>query len=168
MTVERSKEVQVNEAETEDSRPILYRVQAHGILVVALFDMGAGMSVMSSMFFSSIANKPKVFKCNRNVRSAGGDTLVLKGECYIKSKIGKRVLKDRVIIIKNLNRDYIIGVAIQHANKMLTSFSTLGRHFISLNGEMIAQSVSPITTQPIIKCKSRNYLKVHAVTIIAV
>ena len=89
-----------------------------------------------------------------------------KGECYIKSKIGKRVFKDRVIIIKNLNRDYIIGVAIQHANKMLTSFSTSGRHFISLNGEMIAQSVSLITTQPIIKCKGRTCLKMHAVTII--
>ena len=35
------KEVQINEDETEDSRPILYRLQANGILVVALFDMGA-------------------------------------------------------------------------------------------------------------------------------
>ena len=33
---------------------------------------------------------------------------------------------------------------------------------------MIVQSVSSITTQPIIKCKSRTCLKVHAVTIIAV
>ena len=51
---------------------------------------------------------------------------------------------------------------------MLTSFSTLGRHFISLNGEMIVQSVSSITTQPIIKCKSRTCLKACVVTIIAV
>ena len=51
---------------------------------------------------------------------------------------------------------------------MLTSFSMLGRHFISLNGEMIVQSMSSITTQPIIKCKSRTCLKVHAVSIIAV
>ena len=91
-----------------------------------------------------------------------------KGECYIELKIGIRVLKDRVIIIKNLNRDYIIGVAIQHANKRLTSFSMSGRHFISLNGEMIAQSVSSITTQPFIKWKSRTCLKAHAVSIIAV
>ena len=162
------KEVQVNEAETEDSRPILYRVQANGILVIALFDTGVGMSIMSSKFFNSIVNKPKVFKCNRKVRSAGGDTLVSKGECYIELKIGKRVLKDRVIIIKNLNRDYTIGVAIQCANKILTSFSMSGRHFISFNGEMIAQSVSLITTQPIIKWKSRTCLKAHAVTVIAV
>ena len=59
---------------------------------------------MSSMFFSSIVNKLKVFKCNRKERSVGGDTLVSKCECYIELKIGKRVLKDRVIIIKNLNR----------------------------------------------------------------
>ena len=98
------KEIQVNKAETEDSTPIMYRVQANGIPVISLFDMGAGMSVMSSKFFSSIVNKPKVFKYNRKVRSAGGDTLVSKGECYIKLKIGKRVLKDRVIIIKNLKR----------------------------------------------------------------
>ena len=88
------KEVQVNEAKTEDSRLILYRVQANGILVVALFDMGAGMSIMFSKFLSSIVNKPKVFKCNRKVRSARGDTLVSKGECYIELKMGKRVLKD--------------------------------------------------------------------------
>ena len=33
---------------------------------------------------------------------------------------------------------------------------------------MIAQSVSSITTQPILKCKSRTCLKVYAVTVIAV
>ena len=145
------REVQVTKAETEDSTPILYRVEANGILVAALFDTGAGMSVMSSKFFSSIFNKPKVFKCNRKVRSAGGDTLVPKVECYIKLRIGKRVLKDRVIIIKNLNRDYIIAVAIQHANKMLTSFSTLGRHFISLNGKMIVS----------VKCVIDNHTTYH-------
>ena len=96
------KEVQVNKAETEDSKPILYRVQANGIPDIALFDTGAIMSVMSSKLFSSIVNKPKVFKCNRKVRSAGGDTLVSKGECYIKLKIGKMVLKDRVIINKKI------------------------------------------------------------------
>ena len=78
------------------------------------------------------------------------------------------MLKDRATIIRNLNRDYIIGVAIQYANKMLNSFSTLCRHFISHNGEMIVHSVSLITTQPIIKCKSRTCLKVHGVTIISV
>ena len=78
------------------------------------------------------------------------------------------MLRDRAMIIKNLNRAYIIGVAIQHTNKMLTSFSMLGRHFISLNGEIIVQSVSLITTHPIIKCKSRTCLQANAVTIISV
>ena len=41
------KEIQVKEAKTEDSKPILYKVQAHSIPVVALFDTGAGMSIMS-------------------------------------------------------------------------------------------------------------------------
>ena len=113
-------------------------------------------------------NKPKVFTCNRQIRSVGGDPLVLMGECFVDLKIGNRVLRDRAIIIKNLSRDYIIGVAIQCANKMLTGFSTLGRHFISLNGKMIAQSVSLITTQPIIKCKSRTLLQAYAVSIISV
>ena len=143
-------------------------MQANGIPVVALFDTGAGMSIMSSKFFRSIVNKPKVFKYNKKVRSAGVDTLVPIGECYVELKIGKRVLKDRVIIIKYLNKDYIIVVAIQHANKMLTGFSMLGRHFISLNGEMIVQSVSLITTHPILKCKSRTCLKAYAVTFITV
>ena len=90
------------------------------------------------------------------------------GECFVDLKIGNRMLRDRAIRIKNLNRDYIIGVAIQHANKMLTSFSMSGRHVISLNGEKIVQSVSSITTQPIMKCKSRTCLQAYAVTIVSV
>ena len=53
-------------------------------------------------------------------------------------------------------------------NTMLAGFSTSGRHFISFSGEMIVQSVSSVTTQPIIKCKSRTCLQVYAVTIISV
>ena len=161
------KEIHTNEAETEDSKTIQYKVQANSIPVVTLFDTGAGMNIIFSKFFSSIVNKAKVFKCNRKIRNVGGDTLVPIGECYVDLKIGNMVLKDRVIIIKNLNRDYIIGVPIQHANKMLTGFSTLGRHFISLNGKMIVQSMSSIPTQPIIKCKSRICLKAYAVIIIS-
>ena len=145
------KEIRVNEAKTDDSTPILYKVTINSILVVALFDTGAGMSVMSLKFFRSIVNKPKVFRSNRQLRSAGGDTLVPMAKCYVDLKISNRMLRDRAIIMKNLNRYYIIGVAIQHANKMLTGFSTSGRYFISLNGEMIAQSVSSITTQTIIR-----------------
>ena len=51
---------------------------------------------------------------------------------------------------------------------MLTSFSTSGRHLILLNGKIIAQSVSSITTQPMIKYKSRTCLQAYAVTIISV
>ena len=51
---------------------------------------------------------------------------------------------------------------------MLTGFSMLGRPFISLNGEMIVQSMSLTMTQPILKCKSRTCLKVYAVIFIAV
>ena len=123
---------------------------------------------MSSRFFRSIVDKPKVFKCNRQITNVGGDPLVLMGECFVDLKIGNRMLRDRAIIIQNLNRDYIIGVAIQCANKMLTSFSTLGRHFILLNGKMIVQSVSSITIQPIIKCKSRTHLQAYPVTIISI
>ena len=98
----------------------------------------------------------------------GGDPLVPMGECFVDLKIGKRILRDRAIIIKNLSREYIIGVTIKHANKMLIGFSMSGRHFISLNGKMIAQSVSLITTQPIKKCKSRTHLQAYEVTIISV
>ena len=60
----------------------------------------------------------------------GGDSIVLMGECFVDLEIGKRILRDRAIIIKNLSTDYIIGVTIQCANKMLTRFSMSGRHFI--------------------------------------
>ena len=54
-----AKEIHIIEAKTEDSKPILYKARVNSIPVVALFDTGAGMSVMSSRFFRSIVNKPK-------------------------------------------------------------------------------------------------------------
>ena len=66
-----AKEIHVNEAKTEDSRPVIYKVKINSIPVMALFDTGAGMSIMSSKFFRSIVNKPKVFKCNRHLSANG-------------------------------------------------------------------------------------------------
>ena len=52
-------EINVNEAKTEDSKPILYKVKINSIPVIALFDTGTGMSIMSSRFSGQLSTNSK-------------------------------------------------------------------------------------------------------------
>ena len=51
--------------------------------------------------------------CTRLVSSAEADSLELVGRCYVQMKIGKKGFRDQVIVVKNLSRPVILGVAIQ-------------------------------------------------------
>ena len=59
-------------------------------------------------------------------------------------KIGKQTFRDRVVIVNNLNHNYIIGTVIKD-HHVATGFSITGRHFLSVNGQMVAQSISTPT-----------------------
>ena len=56
--------------------------------------------------------------------------------------MGKKTFRDRVIIIENLMRNFILGQVLHRTNSFGTGYSTAGRHYITLNGEMLAQSTS--------------------------
>ena len=47
---------------------------------------------------------------------------------------------------------------LHRANQFGTGYSTNGRHYISINGEMLAQSCSQIVTNPILKTKRKTKL----------
>ena len=56
-------------------------------------------------------------------------------------RIGQKFFRDKVIIVKNLSRPFILGVAIQGTNRIGMGYSIDGRHFIMIIGEVIAQVV---------------------------
>ena len=60
---------------------------------------------------------------------------------------------DRVIVIENLKRDYILGQVLHRHNRFGTGYSTNSMHYITLNREMIAKSCLQLPTNPILKTK---------------
>ena len=76
------------------------------------------------------------------------------------------MFSDRVVVINNLNCDYIIGTAIQRSYHIVTGFSITGRHFLSVNGPMAAQSIPSPTIGPIIKTKGKIKLNPHSITVV--
>ena len=126
------------------------------------------MNVISTRIFNSLKQKPKILKCSRTLRGAGGEALIPKGECFLQIKIGKQMVRDRVVIVNNLNLDYIIGAAQQRSYCVATGFSVTGRHFLSVNGQLVAQSIPTPTNKPIIKNKSKIKLRPHSVTVVSV
>ena len=60
-----------------------------------------------------------------------------------------------MIIIENVKRSYILGQVLHRENRFDTGYSTNGRYYITLNGEMIAQSCSQLTTKLILKTKGK-------------
>ena len=123
----------------DDTGLILYKVRVNDQPATALFDTEANMSVISTRFFNGLKHKPKTIKCNRTLRGAGGEALIPKGKHFLQIKIGKQTFRDRVVIVHNLNCDYIIGAAIQRLYQVATVISITGKHFLSVNGQMVVQ-----------------------------
>ena len=55
---------------------------------------------------------------------AGGEALIPVGECTIQLQIGRKTFRHRVIVIKNLKCNYILGQVLHQANRFGTSYST--------------------------------------------
>ena len=78
------------------------------------------------------------------------------------------MFRDRVVIINNLNCHYITGAAMQRSYCISTGFSITGRHFLSVNGQMVVQSIPTPTIEPIIKTKGKVKLNPHSITVVSV
>ena len=145
------KDVTLDEVNSDNA--IIYKVRVHNIKIDALYDTGASISGMSLWFFNKLENKPKLIKYNRSISGAGGGTLIPVGKCFIQVQIGNKIFRDKVIAIENLKRDHILGQVLHRANRFGMGYSTNGRHYITLNREMLAQSCFQLTTNPILKTK---------------
>ena len=147
---------------------ILYKVKVNNLEVESLYDTGTSISVMSKHFFDRLQNKPKLIRCNRSISGAGGETLIPVGKCFIQLQIGKRTFQDRVIIIENLICNYILGQGLHRNHRLGTGYSITGRHYININGEMIAQSILQGTTNLILKTKGKVALPPMSVSVVEI
>ena len=126
------------------------------------------MSCMAKWFFDTLPIKPKLITCDRYISGVGGKTLRPVGKCFIQLQIGKRVFRDRVVIIKNLRCKYILGQVLHRSYQFSTSYSTTGKHYITINRQVIAQSISQALYYLIIKTKGKLTLLPISVSIIEV
>ena len=78
------------------------------------------------------------------------------------------MFRDRIGITNNLNCDYIIGAVIQRSYHVATGFSITGRHFLSVNGLVVMQSILTPTKEPTIKNKGKIKLNPHSMTVVSV
>ena len=66
---------------------------------MALFNIGASMSVISQKFFDTLLLKPKLVKSNAyTVTSANVTDLRLIGQCNLTFKLGKKYFTDEFIV----------------------------------------------------------------------
>ena len=136
--------------------------------VDAFYDTGMSMSCTAKRFFDTLSMKPKLIPCNRFIVGAGGKTLRLVGECFIYLQIGKRVFRDGVVVINNLRCKYILGQVLHRSYQFGTSYLTTGKHYITINGQVITQSISQPLDYPIVKMKGRITLLPVSVSIVEV
>ena len=82
------------------------------------------MSAMACQFFNMLENKPKLIKC-RSASGAGRGALIPAGECFSSVQTGSKVFRDKVIVIENLKRNYILGQVLHRHNRFGTGYSTM-------------------------------------------
>ena len=72
------------------------------------------------------------------------------------------------MVIENLRHKYILGQVLHRLDWFDTGYSTTGKHYITINGQVIVQSVSQALDYPIIKTKGRVTLPAVSISIIEV
>ena len=96
------------------------------------------------------------------------EALIPVREFFIQLQIRKRTFQGRVIIIENLKCNCISCQVLHRNNRFGTGYSITGRHYITINGEMIAQSVSQATTNPILKTIGKVTLPPMSVSVVEI
>ena len=120
------------------------------------------------MFYDKLQNKPKLAKCIMNISNVSGKALIPVGECFVQLQTGKKLFRYRVIVIQNLKHKYILGQVLHRAYRFGTGYSTTGKHYITINGEMITEAISQVTNNPIIKTKGKITLPPMSISVISV
>ena len=73
-----------------------------------------------------------------------------------------------MVLIDNLRHKYILGQVLHRLFWSSISYSTTGKHYIAINGQVIIQSISQPLDYPIVKTMGRITLPPVSVSIIEV
>ena len=147
---------------------IKYKITVNNMPVHMLYDTGVWMSCMAKRFVDTLPINPKFIPCNRFIAGAGGEALRLVGKCFIQQWIGKKVFRDRVVVIRNLQHKYILGQILHRLYQFGAVYLTTDRHYVTINGQLIAQVIMKTTDYPIIKTKGKVKLPPMSVSIVEV
>ena len=147
---------------------IKYKITVNSMPVNMLYDTGALMICMAKWFFDTLPVKAKLIPCNRYILGMRGEKLRPIGKYFIHLQIEKKVFRDRVVVIKNLRHKYILGQVLHRMYWFGTGYSTTGKHYITINGQVIAQSILQTLDYPIIKTRGKITLLPMSVSIIEV
>ena len=145
-----------------------YNIQLGELKVAALFDTGASINTICSMFFRSTWHQLKVIPMNRKVVSADSNSVGPIREVHIKFLLGKVVFHDRFIILNNLKQDMILGLPWQSNYKIGCNWNREGKHFITIKGQFLALSIKPHLTWQLAKTKGQCNIQHRSVTWITV
>lgn len=109
----------------EKTKPRMHRplieVLVSNVSLKGLYDTGADVSCINEEVFKKLKDKPKVnqMKKGSTCTSASGDKLKVLGRYDLQLQVGKKKITHPFYVIKNLNRDLIIGfdfIQAQHLN----------------------------------------------------
>ena len=147
---------------------IKYKVIVNDMPVDTLYDIGASMSCMVKRFFDTLAMKLKLIPCNQSIAGVRGKILRLLGEWFIHLQIGKIIFRDQVVVIDNLRHKYILGQVLHRLYQFSTSYLTTGKHYITIKGQVIIQSILQPLDYPIVKTNGRITLPPVSIPVIEV
>ena len=87
------------------------------------------------------------------------------GKCFIQMQIWSRVFWDRVVVIENLRCKYILGKVLHRSYMFSNRYSTTGKCYITINGQVKAQSILQTLDYLIIQTKGKVTLPSMSVSI---
>ena len=131
----------------------LYHLQIGKLKTAALFNTGTSINAISSKFFRCLYQQLKIISTNRRVVSVDGNSLGPVGEVHLKFQLGKVIFNDRFIILNNVNQDIILGLPWQSNYKIGYNCNREDKHFISIKGQFLANSINQDAIRQLAKTK---------------
>lgn len=101
-----------------------------------LVDTGAEVSLMHRRVYDSLKIKPKLKRHNVHLQSAGGDSLEIDGCINITLKIGGTEMSQMFYVVRNLNRNLILGTDWLIQNGVRIYFDLGNDNFMSSDDAM--------------------------------
>ena len=126
----------------------------------ALVDSGAEVSLIHSRIFASLKDKPKVFKKKAHLQSVSGQALNIEGCANITIKIGKTEVTQLFYIVKDMNRNVILGKDWLTQNGVRLYFDLgclrIGKCYVSLEEDIKIASIIRCAKDAVLKPQTVN------------